>query len=85
MEISIEQVRVSESSEMVGKSIQEMQLGRDFGVTVMAIRRADGQMLFNPANDSHVASGDYLIVMGTPENLRTLENLVAEGKGPRKR
>ncbi len=84
MDISIEQVRVAETSEMVGKSLQEMQLARHFGVTVMAIRRADGQMLFNPTADAAVASGDYLIVMGKPENLRTLENLVAEGKGARR-
>jgi len=85
MDIAIEQVRVSESSEMVGRSVQQMQLGRNFGVTVMAIRRSSGEMLFNPAADAAVAGGDYLIVMGKSENLRTLENLVAEGKGARKR
>ena len=31
-DITLEQVRVSEASEMVSKSIKEMQLGRDFGV-----------------------------------------------------
>jgi voltage-gated potassium channel len=84
MDIAIEQVRVAENSEMVAKSIRELQLGRNFGVTVMAIRRADGQMLFNPAADTAVDGGDYLIVMGRPDNLRTLENLVAETKGARK-
>src|SRR5439155_18400013 len=34
MDIAIEQVRVAESSEMVSKSIQEMQLGRNLGVIV---------------------------------------------------
>ena len=85
MDIAIEQVRVAESSEMVNKSIQEMQLGRNVGVIVMAIRRADGQMLFNPTADAAVNAGDYLIVMGNQENLRTLENLVADSKGARKR
>src|SRR3954454_17508879 len=42
MDIAIEQVRVSEKSGMVSKSIKEMQLGRDLGVIVMAIRTADG-------------------------------------------
>ncbi len=84
MDIAIEQVRVAENSEMVGKSIQEMQLGRNFGVTVMAIRRADGHMLFNPAADTAVEGGDFLIVMGKPENLGTVETLVAESKGARK-
>jgi len=84
MDISIEQVRVAESSEMVGKSIQQMQLGRTFGVTVMAIRRADGQMLFTPGADVAVGGGDHLIVMGKPDNLRTLENMVAESKSARR-
>ena len=78
LDISIEQVRVAETSEMVSKSIRDMQIGRDVGVIVMAIRRADGQMMFNPAADTAVEAGDYLIVMGRMENLRTLEGLLAE-------
>ncbi len=84
MDIAIEQMRVAETSEMVAKSIQEMQLGRDIGVIVLAIRRADGRMIFNPTADAAMHAGDYLIVMGSQENLRTLENLVAERKGARK-
>ena len=76
-DIAIEQVRVSEGSQMATKTIREMQLGRDVGVIVMAIRKADGQMIFNPAADTGVQSGDYLIVMGRPGNLRTLETLLA--------
>src|SRR5205823_12083109 len=62
MDIAIEQVRVSESSEMVSKSLKEMQLGRDFGVIVMAIRASDGRMLFNPTAEATVEAGDHLIV-----------------------
>jgi len=83
MDISIEQVRVAETSEMVSKSIRDMQIGRDVGVIVMAIRRANGKMLFNPPADTTVEAGDYLIVMGRLENLRTLETLVAEPRGTR--
>ncbi|SPF38516.1 hypothetical protein SBA4_2160003 [Candidatus Sulfopaludibacter sp. SbA4] len=43
LDISIEQVRVAETSEMVSKSIRDMQISRDVGVIVMAIRRADGR------------------------------------------
>lgn len=78
MDIAIEQVRVSESSAMVAKSIKEMQLGRDFGVIVMAIRRSDGTMLFNPHADTAVNAGDFLIVMGRQESLSKIEGLIAE-------
>jgi voltage-gated potassium channel len=77
-DVAIEQVRVGEGTRMVGKSIKDMQLGRDFGVIVMAIRTAAGKMIFNPTADTSVGAGDFLIVMGQQENLRTLENLIAE-------
>jgi len=78
MDISIEQLRVSEHSGMVSKTIREMQLGRAFGVIVMAIRKRDGQMMFNPPADTAVSAGDYLIVMGRQENLERVEALLAE-------
>ena len=84
MDISIEQVRVSESSEVVSKTIREMQLRRNVGVIVMAIRRADGRMLFNPPADTAVEAGDFLIVMGRQGDLTTLEALLADPRGARR-
>ena len=75
MDISIEQVRVSAGSEVAAKTIREMQLRRNMGVIVMAIRRHDGNMLFNPPADTSVEAGDYLIVMGKQEDLTALEGL----------
>ena len=80
MDVSIEQVRVSETSDVVSKTIKEMQLSRDLGVIVMAIRTGDGKMLFNPPADTAVRGGDYLIVMGQMQNLRALENLATGGR-----
>jgi len=50
---------------------------------VMAIRKRDGKMLFNPPADTAIHGGDFLIVMGGQESLRTLETLLA-GHGPRR-
>src|ERR1035441_1860988 len=83
MDISIEQVRVSADSEVAAKTIREMQLRRNMGVIVMAIRRHDGSMLFNPPADTSVEAGDYLIVMGKQEDLTALEGL-AEPRGSRR-
>jgi voltage-gated potassium channel len=75
-DVAIEQVRVADA--IAARTIKDMQLGRDFGVIVLAIRRADGKMLFNPTADTIVNAGDFLIVMGRQENLRTLEGAIAE-------
>ena len=76
MDVSIEQVRISENSEVVSKTIKDMQLSRDLGVIVMAVRKNDGKMLFNPPAETAVHGGDYLIVMGPLQKLRALESLV---------
>lgn len=82
-DIAIEQVRVAESSETVSKTIREMALGRQLSVIVLAIRHRDGQMVFNPPAETAVHGGDYLIVMGRQQNLRSLEELLAGSRPAR--
>jgi voltage-gated potassium channel len=77
LEVEIEQVAVPERSEIASKSIKDMQIRRDLGVIVLAVRKGDGEMLFNPPADTLIVGGDCLIVMGRQENLRVLEALVA--------
>ena len=45
---------------------------------VLAIRRAGGEMLFNPPAEAVIHGGDYLVVMGDQENLHVLEQRLAE-------
>ncbi len=75
-DISIEQVPVSSQSQMISKTIREMQIGRDLGVIVMAIRKGDGSMIFNPPADTQIRGGEFLIVMGRQQSLRALEQLL---------
>lgn len=76
LDVAIEQVEVARSSELIAKSLKELHLSRDYGVIVMAIKKAGGEMLFNPPAESTIAAGDYLIAMGAIENLQKLEKLV---------
>ena len=76
-DIALEQVPVAESSQMNARTLKEMQIGRDLGVIVLAIRHRDGQMVFNPPADTAIRGGDFLIVMGREKNLRTLEELLS--------
>ena len=78
LNVSIEQVRVSERSECISKSLGQIQLRRQVGVIVLAIRKAGGTMLFNPDADAEIAAGDFLIAMGDAAQLRRLEELLAE-------
>jgi voltage-gated potassium channel len=55
-----------------------MQLRRDIGVIVLAIRKPGGEMLFNPPADLEIAPGAFLIAMGQSPQLRKLEELLTQ-------
>jgi voltage-gated potassium channel len=84
MDVSIEQVEIADGGSLAGRTIQQLQLRREVGVIVLAIRKQDGGMLLSPPAETAISSGDYLIVMGRQEDLRALENLAAESRGGRK-
>jgi voltage-gated potassium channel len=72
--LEIEEVQVGNPSRLAGKSLKETNIRDRFGLIVLAIRRQDGQLDFNPDSTQTIASGDYLIVMGDSQNLRQLES-----------
>jgi voltage-gated potassium channel len=74
--VEIQQVTVRETGEFRPKSIKDMQIRRDLGVVVLAIRKSDGQMLFNPPSDTVIVGGDCLIVMGERDHLRRLNEIL---------
>jgi voltage-gated potassium channel len=76
LDVGIEQLRVSRKSGFASKSLADMQIRTELGVIVLAIRRAGGDMLFNPPGEASLEGGDHLIVMGEQANLRRLESLL---------
>ncbi len=78
VKVNIEQVRVSARSPYADATIAGMQIRSEMGVIVLAIRKADGKMVFNPAADTRIAVGDHLIVMGQEDGLQKLEQALNE-------
>lgn len=75
IEIQIEEIEVSPSSTLIGKTIAQSGIGRDIGVIILGIKRADGTMKFNPTSQTLIKGGDTLIVIGQIDKLLLLENL----------
>ncbi len=73
LDVAIEQVRVAAGTEFVGKTLREMQIRRELGIIVLAIRKSDGKMLFNPPAETEICAGDFLIAMGEQPHLQSLE------------
>ncbi|MGC8796955.1 potassium channel family protein [Thermodesulfovibrio sp.] len=78
IEIQIEEIKVSSGSGLVGKTIAQSGIGRDIGVIILGIKRADGRMKFNPTSQTLIKEGDTLIVIGQTDKLSLLEKLAKE-------
>jgi voltage-gated potassium channel len=78
LDVGIEQFSVPASSELTSKSLIETRIRKELGVIVLAIRKSDGQMQFNPPAEAEIQAGDFLIVMGELANLRKLEQVLGE-------
>lgn len=76
LELQIEEIKVREDSEIIGKSLDECGIRRELGIIIVAIKRASGEMEFNPTSTSLIKRGDTLIAMGETKQLRALERLV---------
>jgi voltage-gated potassium channel len=77
LDLSMEQVRIQERSELVGQTIVDAGIRQTFGVIIVAIRRAEGTMEFNPPPDATLRAGDELVVLGRPQSVKALGERVA--------
>jgi voltage-gated potassium channel len=76
MDLEIGEIVVGHNSKFAGKTVESSRIRQDRGVIILAIKRAE-KMHFNPAPDDAIESGDCLIAMGEPSQLRQLEELAA--------
>jgi trk system potassium uptake protein TrkA len=63
------------SSELIGRTLRELNLRAKFGVNIVAIRSADNEVKVSPGPDDLIEKGDVLLALGTTESLGRLENL----------
>ncbi|MBA4444620.1 NAD-binding protein, partial [Cylindrospermopsis raciborskii CS-506_C] len=60
------------NSPLIGMTLEELDMRRLIGVSLMAIRRADGTEIDYPHNGTRLESGDRLLVVGADEELTAL-------------
>jgi voltage-gated potassium channel len=79
VDVEIEQVRVTAESAFAGRTLADADIRHKSGVVILAIRKNDGEMVFNPSPDAMMSAGDHLIAMGDARNLQKLEQLLLVG------
>lgn len=69
MDIELEEVRVAKNSVYSGKSLAETDIRKELNLIIIAIRKKDGKMVFNPGPNTFIEDEDTLISMGERQNL----------------
>jgi voltage-gated potassium channel len=77
LDLAAEQVEIGAAAPFVNQTLREANFRQAFGVIVVAIRRAEGQMQFNPEPDDVLREGDQLVVLGSAGQLKALEDRAA--------
>ena len=75
-DIRLGEVPVRHGSPLDGHSMKDAGIRRDLGVIMIGIRRANGELRFNPPADETLHEGDILIGIGSPEQLEKLRQMV---------
>jgi voltage-gated potassium channel len=81
MEIQIEEVVVEEASSLAGKTIKEADIRAKNWVVIVALKKDNGKIVFNPRADTLIEVGDKVAVIGEPEHFSQFEKMA---KGEKK-
>ncbi len=73
LQLIMEEFRVSSGSALAGYSIEEAGIRSRYGLIVVAIKRPDGPMLFNPDAGEKMEPGDVLVLLGPEAQVRDLD------------
>lgn len=77
IDLNMEEVPIRKGSKMAGSLVKDSGIRQSLNVIIVAIKRAGGEMEFNPSSNSRLDEGDVLIVLGQPDMLKELENMAA--------
>jgi len=76
LELKMEQFEIKKGSELTNKTIISSEMRQKIGIIVIAIKRGS-EFMTNPAPDTVLREGDYLITLGTSAQLAKFEELFA--------
>lgn len=78
--IQMEEIPINSASYMCGKKLIESGLRQDYNLMVIAIKKHNGNMVFNPPHDAVIEEKDTLIVIGEDDMLENLRKTLMKDK-----
>jgi voltage-gated potassium channel len=77
LEMQIEEITLKSGSGLVGQSLGERRVHQELGVTIIAVKRADGELVSNPSGSTVLEANSTLIVLGHRDQLDRMEKIAA--------
>ena len=74
--LGMEEIPVRPNSKLSDISLVDSGIRQQFDLIIVAISKATGEMLFNPASQTRIQIGDTLIALGQRSSLQKLEQLL---------
>ena len=71
LDIDLDELVVSHGSQLAGTDVRSSEAHHSYNLLVVAIKQADGEMIFNPSADHIFQENDTLLVMGNSENVES--------------
>ncbi len=72
-DIHMEEIPVAESSKLSGIILQDSGIRQKYNLIIIAIKKPDDRMIFNPSFETRLDVGDTVIAVGDPANLYKLQ------------
>lgn len=75
-DIQMEEIPVSASSDLVNVMLKDTGIRQKYNLIIIAIKKQDDSMLFNPSFEATIEVGDTVIAVGEEANLQKLEHIL---------
>jgi voltage-gated potassium channel len=72
--VEIDELRIKSECKLAEQTLRESEIHRQFGLLVLAVKRASGGMVLSPEADYRFAVNDIVILMGKPESITHFRN-----------
>jgi len=75
-DIQVEEILVASSSALTNVMLKDSGIRQRFNLIIIAIKKSDGSMLFNPSFETVIKAEDTVIAVGEEANLKKLEDIL---------
>jgi voltage-gated potassium channel len=72
-DIMMEEIRVRSTSSLLNVALKDSGIRQRLDLIILTIKKADGQLIFNPKADTRIETDDTLVVVGQAKSVNQLE------------